>query len=104
MAKIDRLKEEIGWLKVVFAVLVAIDASLIGWLAQNYAEASGILVVAATAATVAITIGRCTRQPVGVPSSQAAGGSVMVWVVIAALTVMVVGLMLVVREAEHHGA
>ncbi len=57
MARIDRLKEEIGWLKVVFAVLVAIDASLIGWLAQNYARASGNLVLAATGATVAITIG-----------------------------------------------
>ena len=42
MAKIDRLKEEIGWLKVMFAVLVAIDASLVGWLAQNYAKASGL--------------------------------------------------------------
>jgi hypothetical protein len=55
MAKVDRLKEEIGWLKVVFAVLVAIDASLVGWLAQNYAKASGLLVLAGTAATVAIT-------------------------------------------------
>jgi hypothetical protein len=28
-ARIDRLKEEIGWLKVVFGVLVAIDVSLL---------------------------------------------------------------------------
>lgn len=55
MAKIDRLKEEIGWLKVLFAVLVAIDASLMGWLAQNYATASRLLIFAATAATVAVT-------------------------------------------------
>ena len=40
MAKVDRLKEEIGWLKVVFGVLVALDASLLGWLAQNYASTS----------------------------------------------------------------
>jgi hypothetical protein len=53
----DRLKEEIGWLKVVFAVLAAIDASLMGWLAQNYTTASRLLVVAGTAATVAITVG-----------------------------------------------
>jgi len=33
MAKIDRLKEEIGWLKLVFGLLVAIDVSLVGWLA-----------------------------------------------------------------------
>ncbi len=29
MARVDRLKEEIGWLKLVFGVLAAIDASLI---------------------------------------------------------------------------
>ena len=56
MAKADRLKEEIGWLKVVFGVLVAIDASLLGWLAQNYATAGRLLVLADTAATVAVTI------------------------------------------------
>jgi len=39
MAKIDRLKEEIGWLKLVFGILVAIDASLVGWLTtQDYAS------------------------------------------------------------------
>ena len=57
MAKIDRLKEEIGWLKVVFGVLVAIDASLLGWLAQNYATASRLLVLAAGAVSVAVTYG-----------------------------------------------
>lgn len=34
MERINRLKEEVGWLKVVFGVLVAIDASLLGWLAN----------------------------------------------------------------------
>ena len=33
MSRTDKLKEEIGWLKVVFAVLVEIDISLVGWLA-----------------------------------------------------------------------
>jgi predicted MFS family arabinose efflux permease len=55
MAKIDRLKEEIGWLKVVFGVLVAIDASLLGWLAQNYGTASTLLVLAGTAVIIAVT-------------------------------------------------
>ena len=57
MAKIDRIKEEIGWLKLIFGALVAIDASLIGWLAQNYREARGFLVVAALGATVTVTLG-----------------------------------------------
>jgi hypothetical protein len=44
MPKADRIKEEIGWLKVVFAVCVALDASLVAWLAQNYATANPIIV------------------------------------------------------------
>jgi hypothetical protein len=47
------LKESIGWLKVVFGLLVAIDISLIAWLAQNYAKAQSILLVMGWAATVA---------------------------------------------------
>jgi len=36
MGKIDKIKEQIGWLKVVFAILVAIDISLLGWMANHY--------------------------------------------------------------------
>ena len=57
MAKVDRLKEEIGWLKVVFGVLVAIDASLLGWLAQNYSGGSRLLIVAGSAVAVGVTYG-----------------------------------------------
>jgi hypothetical protein len=56
MAKIDRIKEEIGWLKLVFGVLVAIDASLVGWLAQNYASASRLLLLAGVGATAVVTL------------------------------------------------
>lgn len=57
MAKIDRLKEEIGWLKLVFGVLVAIDVSMVGWLAQNYASANSVLVVGGVIATAVVTLG-----------------------------------------------
>ncbi|MDE0086723.1 MAG: hypothetical protein OXU23_13475 [Candidatus Poribacteria bacterium] len=36
MARIDKIKEEIGWLKVIFAILIATDISLIAWLIQSY--------------------------------------------------------------------
>ena len=36
MARIDKLKEEIGWLKVIFAISIATDISLIAWLVENY--------------------------------------------------------------------
>lgn len=57
MSEADRLKEVIGWLKVVFALLVAIDVSLVAWLVQNYQTASSVLLVAALVIIVAIMIG-----------------------------------------------
>ena len=57
MAKLDSAKEEIGWLKVVFAVLAALDASLIAWVAQADEAASVIWVTMACAAIVALTAG-----------------------------------------------
>ena len=61
MAEIDKIKEEIGWLMVIFALLVAIDVSLIGWAAQNFTEVpitllllSAIMVILVTSATVVI--------------------------------------------------
>jgi 4-hydroxybenzoate polyprenyltransferase len=55
MSRSDRIKEELGWLKVVFAVLVAIDVSLVGWLAENYQGVSRLLVVCAFVAVVFTT-------------------------------------------------
>ena len=56
MSKTERLKEEIGWLKVVFAVCVALDASLVAWLAQNYATSAPFLVAAASVAAVLLAV------------------------------------------------
>jgi hypothetical protein len=55
MPKADGIREELGWLKVVFAVLVAIDVSLVAWVAQNYNVANGVLVVAAIVAVTVLT-------------------------------------------------
>lgn len=55
MSKADKLKEEIGWLKVVFAILVATDISLVAWLAQNYASANMLLLVFCGIAVLLVT-------------------------------------------------
>lgn len=47
MSKADGLKEEISWLKVLCGVLMAGLASLLGWLAQNYATSNRVIVAAA---------------------------------------------------------
>lgn len=54
MSKVDRIKEEIGWLKVAFGIAVALDASLVAWLAQNYATAKPVIVIAAVVCSVII--------------------------------------------------
>lgn len=55
MPKIDGLKEEPGWLKIVFAVSVAIDVSLVGWVAQNFSKAQPVVVVFAILGVAAVT-------------------------------------------------
>ena len=36
MSKLDHIKEQIGWLKVLFAALIAADLSVLAWLTQNF--------------------------------------------------------------------
>lgn len=55
MSKTDKLKEEIGWLKVVFGILVVTDISLLAWLAQNYASANILLLVFCGIAVILMT-------------------------------------------------
>lgn len=57
MSEADEIKEEVGWLKLVFAALIAIEVSLIGWLAQNYITAQTLIVGGAFASVVAIGLG-----------------------------------------------
>lgn len=57
MSQAERIKETLGWLKVVFAALVAIDVSLIAWLTQNFRTAEAVVVVLALVAVVGTTVG-----------------------------------------------
>ncbi len=45
MAHIDKVKEEIGWLKVIFAIFIATVLSLIAWLVENYGKGQKLLLV-----------------------------------------------------------
>ncbi len=56
MSKAERIKEEIGWLKLVFGILVAIDVSLVAWLAQNYGTADRVLVLSGLVAVLVVTV------------------------------------------------
>jgi len=56
MAKIDRIKEFINYLKVLLVLLLATNISLLGWLANNYQDAETILLNIAIVIIVFITI------------------------------------------------
>ena len=45
MAHIDKVKEEIGWLKIVFAIFLATALSLIAWLVENYGKGQKLLLI-----------------------------------------------------------
>ena len=38
MARIDEIKELVGFLKVLFATFVALDVSLLAWLVKNHKD------------------------------------------------------------------
>jgi len=57
MSKAEKLKEEIGWLKVIFAILMATDISLVAWLVQNYGNAPVFLLGICSVAVVLVTGG-----------------------------------------------
>lgn len=55
MSKSEKIKEQIGWLKVSFAIFMAIDISLIGWLASSY-DQDGVSMLKVYASVGAIAI------------------------------------------------
>ena len=59
MAKIDKIKEFIGWLKVLFALFFGVDVSLIAYLFLHFDENSifkDILVVMSLLISLIITV------------------------------------------------
>ena len=57
MPKIDKIKEQIGWLKVVFALLFATDLSLIAYLFNNLEMLNGIKIALVLIGLFFVTIG-----------------------------------------------
>ncbi len=57
MAKIDKLKEELGILKFWLGVLVATFLALVGWFATNYQRAEILLFIGALVCILFTLIG-----------------------------------------------
>ena len=57
MGKIDKIKEQIGWLKIVFGIATAIDVSLIAWIAKNYNSSTiGLLILSMIIVIISTTV------------------------------------------------
>lgn len=56
MGRTDKLKEEIGWLKVIFAISIATDISLFAWLIENFRTATPSFVIVGVIGAVLITV------------------------------------------------
>jgi len=56
MGKIDKQKEAIGYLKVIFSILVAIDVSLVAWIFKNSDILEGIKLAVPSIIVLLITI------------------------------------------------
>ena len=57
MSEVDKIKEEIGWLKITFGLSVITDISFIGWAAQNFFDIPVLLLSVAIIMVVLITWG-----------------------------------------------
>jgi len=57
MAKIDKIKEQIGWLKVVFGLLFATDISLIAYLFNKIDVLSDIKIILVVFGLFLVTLG-----------------------------------------------
>ena len=43
MAKLDKLKEEVSWLRAIFTITLVTNISLVAWLVQNYTDTRPLL-------------------------------------------------------------
>ena len=53
----DKLKEEIGWFKVIFAIAIATDISLIAWLVENYGSINSLLFLVGVLGAILLVFG-----------------------------------------------
>ncbi len=55
MSRLDRAKELIGYLKVIFGILVAIDVSLVAWLFQHANKIDDTKIILVSASVLMVT-------------------------------------------------
>ena len=56
MSEEKRIEQEIGWNKLIFAILSAIDISLFAWFVKNYQIAEPFILASCFIAVIIVTI------------------------------------------------
>jgi predicted MFS family arabinose efflux permease len=56
MSKLDKIKEQLGWLKIAFGIAAAVNISLVGWISQNFDTAPRENIGTAIAGVVIFTL------------------------------------------------
>lgn len=56
MGKIDKEKEFIGYLKVIFSILIAIDVSLVAWIFKNSSTMTSLEMIVPSVIVLLVTI------------------------------------------------
>ena len=56
MSKLDKIKEKIGYLKVIFGLMVAVEVSMVGWLFQHADRIDSIKIGIIATAIVLIAV------------------------------------------------
>ena len=56
MSEESRIKEEIGWYKIAFAIFIATDLSLLAWFVQNFKQQSTLILLLCSIAVIFVTI------------------------------------------------
>lgn len=55
MSKESRIKEEISWYKIIFAIFTATDLSLIAWFVQNFEQSGFFILLLCAVSIIGIT-------------------------------------------------
>ncbi len=57
MAHIDEIKESIGYLKVIFSILIAVNVSLVAWIYKHYDNLDMLNIILFFVLSIVISLG-----------------------------------------------
>ena len=56
MSEVNRIEQEIGWYKIIFAIMTVTDLSLLAWFVQNFETARQSILILCSMSVIVVTI------------------------------------------------